>query len=179
MITDDIKRMSAPPQPMIVKGLLMDHPVAVAAWLSLRVMHGELVDKFSYGVGICPPGTPDRIVAKDEPVALIAAAAFADYHGGNGWSDITICAAADDMATLTPEHIAGILAYPFNVLKVKRITAFVDGKNHAAVQIMHRFGFQCEGAKRGMRDDGGEVLMFGLLPSDAKYNDVPLFPAAA
>ena len=179
MITDDIARYTARAQPKIVDGLLLDHPLAVTSWLSARVMQGELVDKFTYGVGVCPPGTPDRIVNAGEAVPLIAAAAFADYYGGNGWSDITVCAAAEDMEAITPRIVTGILAYPFKVLNAKRITAYVDGRNHPAVNLMQRFGFQCEGAKRGMRDDGGEVLMFGLLMAEAKYNDVLLFKDAA
>lgn len=180
MIADDILMMAAPRQPMIKAGLLFDHPVCVAAWLAMRVMHGELVDKFTYGVGICPPGALDRIVPNDEAVPLIAAAAFADYYsikdGRAGWSDITVCAAADEVATLTPQQIAGVLAYPFGGLKCNRVTAYVDGRNHDAVTFMNRFGFICEGAKRGMRDDGGEVLMFGLLKSEAQFNGVKLFP---
>ena len=179
MITDDIARYTARAQPKIVDGLLLDHPLAVTSWLSARVMQGELVDKFTYGVGVCPPGTPDRIVNAGEAVPLIAAAAFADYYGGKGFSDITMSAACADMEAITPEIVRGVLAYPFGTLKVNHITAFVDGRNHRGVNIMDRFGFVCTGAKTGARDDGGDVLMYSLTRRTAKYNDVLLYPEAA
>lgn len=178
MILDEIRQMAQPKQPMILKGLLLEYHVGVAAWLSQRVMQGELFESVGYGIGIVPPGSPDRVVGRDEVVPLIAAAMFFDHHHGRGGvSDITICAAADSMRPVTPEVVRGILSYPFGVLKVQRITAFIDGRNHDAVKLMKRFGFQCEGAKRNMRDDGGEVLMFGLLERECTYMEEPEVPA--
>jgi hypothetical protein len=155
--------------PMIRNGLLLNHPTMITTWLSKRVMAGELFEVLGVGVGIVKPGVADRIVKPDEVIELAAAAYFFEQHTRGGMSDISICAAADDMTAVTPEMIKAILLVPFGEMGMRRITAFIDGRNLPAILMMQRFGFVCEGAKRAMRDDGGEVLMFGLLEKECPY----------
>jgi hypothetical protein len=172
---EGIQQLADPKIPMVVDGLLLNYPVAVAAWLSPRVMQGELMELPGYGIGILPADESNRIIKPGEVVDLAAAAMFYDYHGGRGgWSDISVCAAADNMRPVTPQIIRAVLAYPFGFLKVRHITATVDHRNKDMLALMERFGFRQTGAKPGVCDDGGDVLMFSLKPEWSPHWSNPI-----
>jgi RimJ/RimL family protein N-acetyltransferase len=61
--------------------------------------------------------------------------------------------------------IRGLMGYPFDQLKVGRVSATTPKKNRAARRFIDKFGFKREGvARRGFGDD--DAILSGLLESE-------------
>ncbi len=53
--------------------------------------------------------------------------------------------------------------YPFEQLKVRRITALVEAWNEPSICLCKHLGFRVEGRLREAAVEGGDVLVMGLL----------------
>lgn len=61
-----------------------------------------------------------------------------------------------------------IFQYAFDVLKVKRINAYVQPDNKKSINLVTRLGFINECLLRGV-----DVYLFSLLPTDSRYYEKP------
>jgi hypothetical protein len=52
---------------------------------------------------------------------------------------------------------------PFKVLRVPRVTGLIRGENLNAQHFVGRLGFQYEGRMRKAFEDGGDLVLYGLL----------------
>lgn len=61
-----------------------------------------------------------------------------------------------------------LFGYPFNQLGYNRITAITSEKNHRAIAVMQKLGFEHEGTLREYfgANDG---LLFGMLKTDCRW----------
>lgn len=64
--------------------------------------------------------------------------------------------------------LRAVFGYPFEQLKLKRVTATMRADNEAAIALAKRNGFVEEGRKRRAFGDCDEVVM-GLLPEDCEH----------
>lgn len=81
------------------------------------------------------------------------------------YSSIEIAGAALRRKWLTLKLINEIMAYPFDQLKVGRITALTPRKATSARRFLEQFGFKREGlARRGFGTD--DAVLYGLLASE-------------
>ena len=67
---------------------------------------------------------------------------------------------------LMKEALVALLAFAFDALKMRRVEAFVDGRNLASDRLLRRLGFTCEGTMRQHSVLKGIVrdsMVYGLL----------------
>lgn len=94
---------------------------------------------------------------------LIGAVIYTNYRGPSietHW--------AGEAGWLTREHLRGIFAYPFQQLRVRRVTGIVHRKNKRARRIAEKIGFKLEGVCR----DGfetGDACIYGITKSDCRW----------
>lgn len=68
-----------------------------------------------------------------------------------------------------PEFVLrAVFGYPFQQLKLKRLTGLVRADNDAAIQLAKRNGFVEEGRKRWGGGDCDEIVL-GLLPEECQW----------
>jgi RimJ/RimL family protein N-acetyltransferase len=71
--------------------------------------------------------------------------------------------------SLTKHYMKAIFDYPFNYLKVSRITSCVRPGNAASITWNKRVGFTYEGCQRKGYPDGEDKLIFGMLREECKW----------
>jgi RimJ/RimL family protein N-acetyltransferase len=88
----------------------------------------------------------------------------------NHYSTANICMHVGGVGKywLTPDFLHAAFDYPFNQLKLRRVTGLVPKKNKAARTLDEHLGFTLEGCMRqGLPDD--DMLVYGLLKKDCKW----------
>lgn len=75
-----------------------------------------------------------------------------------------------DKRVLNRKTLFAFFGYPFFVLKVKRLMAIVDTKNHASNNLVRRMGGHHEGMMRCYYPDGGDANIYSILKSDLETN---------
>lgn len=125
----------------------------VVQWVARKVGDGN---SFGGAQGI---GLQDFV---DGDWRFIAGAAYSDYNGPNVIAHI----AAE--APLTRKFVWTIFDYPFNKLKVNRITCTIGEKNLASIRLCEHFGFARETALRNAHPDG-DMLVYVMFKEDCKW----------
>lgn len=108
-------------------------------------------------------GPCEAIGVVDRDDNLVGGVVFSNYQPHFGNIEVSFAAIRRDW--LTPRLLASILHYPFNQLKVNRITTLTPKRNRAARQFLKKFGFVEEGNIRGGfgTDD---MIVSGLLAKE-------------
>lgn len=70
---------------------------------------------------------------------------------------------------MTRRFLKAVFWYPFEQLKVRRITAMVEEWNVKSHSFCEHVGFRVEGRLRCAARDGGDVLMMGLLKEECRW----------
>lgn len=97
--------------------------------------------------------------------ALVAGVLYNHYHHPSIMMHV---GALQGRMWLTREFLFAAFDYPFNQLKVNRITALVPKKNKDARKFDEHLGFKLEGVMRqALADD--DMMVYGLLRSECKY----------
>ena len=78
-------------------------------------------------------------------------------------------AAVDGKAWLNRAFLKAAFDYPFNQLKVERVTGLVPDSNEAAKRFDEHLGFKREGVMRGAADDGSDLIVYGMLRSECRH----------
>ena len=65
--------------------------------------------------------------------------------------------------------LRGLFDYPFNQLRVRRVTALIAKKNRKARKFVERIGFVLEGVHPQMLPDGGAVCSHGMTRDKCKW----------
>ena len=122
----------------------------VSNWVAARVPHVGL-----RGFGPCVAiGIVD---SNEQPIGGVV---YNNYQPQYGSIDIS-CASITPR-WLTKRMIRGIFAYPFDQLKVGRVTAVTPRKATSPRRFLEQFGFKLEGlVRRGFGTD--DAVVYGLL----------------
>ena len=103
---------------------------------------------------------------------LVASVAYADWNGPN-----VVChIAADGKRWATREYLWTIFDYPFNQLRVKRITVCVGEGNAASRRFVEHLGFTLEAELAGAHPTG-DLRIYRMFRSDCRYLKAPYAPA--
>lgn len=86
---------------------------------------------------------------------MVAGVLYEGYNGRNVWMH---CAAVPTKRWMTKQYLQACFNYPFNVLKVDRVSAHVEEKNLAAHKLDLHIGFKPECRIKGADSDGGGGL---------------------
>ena len=139
-----------------MRRILLGHDREVANWVSDR-----LGGKDDFGDGAVSIGVADE-------TGLIAGIVFNNYTR----SSISIHVAATDKHWMSKDLLRLTFAYPFKQLKVNRVTGLVRVDNPEAIKFNKRLGFKPEGVVRCGDDDGTDLILMGMLPSECRWLEI-------
>ncbi len=95
---------------------------------------------------------------------LIAGAVYHDFNE----IGIGLTMAADDPKWCTRTNLCAIFRYPFEQLKVRRVTACAARKNKRSRKLIEGVGFKLEGVIReGMGNQ--DAMLYGMLKKECKW----------
>jgi RimJ/RimL family protein N-acetyltransferase len=94
---------------------------------------------------------------------LAAGVLYEDFNGAN-----VICHIAGEGNWASREFLGLIFDYPFNQLKVKRITVPVSSTNAKSIALVTRMGFELECTLAQATPDG-DLHLFRMWRDDCKY----------
>lgn len=95
---------------------------------------------------------------------IVAGVAYTDYNGVN----VCMHVAADGKDWLRREFLWTCFDYPFNQLKVKRITGLVGEGNAQARKFDEHIGFTLETTLAGAHPTG-DLLVYRMLRSECRW----------
>ena len=132
--------------------LIYGQDQAVANWVQSRLP--EIRNGFGEytAIGVTEDGAP------------IAGVVYHHYIG----FDMQLSMAADSPRWCSRRTLRALLGYPFYQLKVARITACTGKHNKRMRSMAERLGFRLEGCVRRGFDGTRDVLVYGMLRSEAE-----------
>lgn len=96
----------------------------------------------------------------DDQGEFLAVCVFSSYIGTN--IDMHL-AAKPGTHWLSRSYYNAVMALPFDVLQVPRITGLIRGSNLHTQRFAGRMGFQYEGRMRKIFADGEDLVLYGFL----------------
>lgn len=88
----------------------------------------------------------------------------------NNWRGRSIEAHwAGDRGWLTRGTLERMFRFPFEFLGVGRMVGAIPARNEHAAGIAERLGFVREGIAREAEDDGGDLILFGMLKRECRW----------
>lgn len=102
-------------------------------------------------------------IGKIQDGQLVAGVLYEDWNGAN-----VVCHIAGDGNWATREYLNVIFDYPFNQLKVKRITTPVASTNIKSINLVTRMGFTLECTLAQANPDG-DIHLFRMWREECKY----------
>lgn len=100
--------------------------------------------------------------------SLVAGVIYEGFNGVNVWMHV---AAVPGARWMTRAYLRYCFQYPFDEMKVKRISGYVNASNQAARRFDEHLGFRREAVLAGAAPDGGDVLIYVMRRGDCRYVD--------
>jgi RimJ/RimL family protein N-acetyltransferase len=104
---------------------------------------------------------------------LIAGVVYTEFNGSNIFMHV---AAEPGGRWLTRRFLWAVFHYPFKVLRVRRITGWVEASNEAARRFDEHLGFEEETRLSEAARDGGEVIVYRMTPEKCRFLEKPYAP---
>lgn len=105
-----------------------------------------------------------RAIGYERRGELIAGVVYDEFNGAN----VNMHVAAEGVNWLTRNYLRVVFAYPFQQLKVKRVTAMVAASNKKALRFDLHLGFRLETILRDAAPDG-DLLILVMRPQDCRW----------
>lgn len=112
--------------------------------------------------GFWVPGNVGIGLARDN--TLIAGVAYDGFNGAQVLMHVRI----DDKRALTREFVWFSFWYPFEQLKVRRVTGLVAKKNKAARSLDEHLGFKLEATLKAAHPTG-DLLVYRLFKDECRF----------
>lgn len=113
--------------------------------------------------GTWSPGRGTAIGKLDDQGNLIAGVLYEDWSGAN-----IMCHIAGEGNWASRRFLNVIFDYPFNQLKVRRITVPVGSTNIKSIHLVTRMGFALE-STLAQAIPGGDLLLYRMFRSECQY----------
>jgi len=139
---------------VIVDGLMYGAEAIIVPWVQREIEQLQTPFRNPVAVGVMAGG------------ALVGGVVWHDYCG----HDINWSGAANSPRWCRPAILRRLFAYPFGQLDCRRITATVTSTNHRTQRLLAGLGFSLEGRLRGAIPDGSDLLVYGLLRTENRWN---------
>lgn len=97
---------------------------------------------------------------------LVAGVAYEGFNGHNVWMHV---AAQPGGKWMTRDFLRYCFYYPFEELKVSRISGYVEASNKHALKFDLHLGFKPEARLSGAASDGGDVVVLVMRRGDCRY----------
>jgi RimJ/RimL family protein N-acetyltransferase len=136
-----------------VRYVVPDHKEHFAEWARVRVPHIECWGADYTTLGLI-----------DESGQTLAAIVYTDYSRYN----ICMHIASEGKNWMTRAFLKAAFEYPFDQIKVDRVTAFVAKSNAASRRFVEHIGFIHEGVMRKAhhKDD---LIVYGMLRDECRW----------
>ena len=96
---------------------------------------------------------------------LVAGVIYNNFGGANANMHV---GAEEGARWMTRDFLRAAFDYPFNQLKLRRLTACVHSNNRRAIRFDEHLGFKYEGTQRHYYTDG-DMLIFGMLREECRF----------
>ncbi len=103
-------------------------------------------------------------IARDD--AILAAAVFDTFSRTSCFIHLV---SDGSKHFLNRAFIVAVFAYPFIQCGYRRVSAIVAESNVPSLRIVQHFGFVPEGRLREDADDGGDLIVFGMLRKECSW----------
>lgn len=126
----------------------------VIEWVSQRALCYAAED--ARGIGLSRGGK------------IVAGVVYTDFNGRN------VCVHQAIEGRLTREYLWTLFDYPFNQLKVERITGMIPEGNSRARKLTEHLGFELETTLQGAHPSG-DLLVYVIRKKDCRWLHENLF----
>lgn len=97
---------------------------------------------------------------------MVAGVLYEGFNGHNVWMHV---AAVPDKRWMSKDYLWYCFHYPFNEMKVSRISGYVNASNEQARKFDEHLGFKAEATLSGAAPDGGDVLIYVMRREDCRF----------
>jgi RimJ/RimL family protein N-acetyltransferase len=132
--------------------VIATHKEQLAEWTRARIP------------GVDSLGSEYQAIGLVDADRIWAAVVYTDYSGFN----ICMHVASEGKQWMTRGFLFAVFDYPFNQLRVDRVTAFVASRNKASRHFCERIGFQVEGRLREAHH-GDDLIAYGMLKRECRW----------
>lgn len=129
----------------------------IGEWVTARTLEGEHWIK---GAG--------RSIGFAEGSRLIAGAAFFRFNGAS----VEVAFASEGARWLNRVNLWHLFSYPFDQLKVRRVSAIANASNFRSRKLIQTLGFSYEATLARCAPDGDQV-MYRLFREDCRWLKLP------
>lgn len=98
--------------------------------------------------------------------ALVAGVVYEGYSGPNIWMH---CAAEPGARWLNRDFLGVCFRYPFEQLRVERVSLYVEASNLVCRRFVEHLGFGEEATLCGAARDGGDVLIYVMWRRTCRF----------
>jgi RimJ/RimL family protein N-acetyltransferase len=127
----------------------------------------QLLRYLGHKIGIPPAALvgdmPFRIIATVRGDRLMGAMLFTNYRGASIEMSL-----AGEPGWFTRRGLREYFSYPFETLRVRRVTSIIHRRNKESRALAARLGFKLEGVARDGFPDG-DAMIYGLTRKDCKW----------
>jgi len=109
---------------------------------------------------------PYQAIGIEKDGRIIGGAVYCEFNGVNCSVHI---AGEKGENWLTREFISYGFDYPFNQLKVNRLTGWVEASNTDALKLDLHLGYELEATLQGAARDGGDVHIVRMFKKDCRF----------
>jgi hypothetical protein len=109
-----------------------------------------------------------RAIGFTDGPRLIAAAGFFRYNGAS----VEVAFASESSRWLNRVNLWHLFSYPFDQLKVRRVTAIANASNFRSRKLITTLGFSYEATLARCAPDGDQVV-HRLFREDCKWLNIP------
>lgn len=142
-------------QPVVVGSVLYGADAAVLKWVAdhVPVLMGRAPNNAFAALGVIRRGT------------LVAGVVFHNYRPG---IDMEISIAATDPLWMLPDTLQRLFDYPFEQLKVPRLSCIIGRKNKRCRKMSEGIGWRLEGVSRKNYDGQQDACIYGMFKSELR-----------
>lgn len=97
---------------------------------------------------------------------LVAGVLYEGFNGQNVWMHV---AAEPSKRWMTRDYLHYCFHYPFNEMKVARVSGYVNASNVQARRFDEHLGFKPEAVLKGAAQDGGDVIIYCMWREDCRF----------
>lgn len=137
----------------VIDGVLYGSDSEVAVWIN---------DRMGVTTPVAIPFVAFGIIEADQ---MVGGVSYWNFQDG-AMRDICCSVALADDVNLKRATVVKLLEYPFDQLRLPRITAYIALDNQRAIEQALKMGFKLEGRMRQAAQGGGDIGLFGLLASE-------------
>ncbi len=139
--------------PHVIDGVLYGADEIVGPWVQHHLNGGPIAGAYT-ALGILGPDGD-----------LVCGAMWFNQRD----ADVELGLYATDFRPSMPSVYRRMLAHPFDVLGVNRVSAEIAASNARVCRLALGLGFKLEGRKRQAMPDGGDKLLFGMLRNECIF----------